>query len=298
VALRAAGIFRNDAGVLTLASFASIAAELQKKFTNRAAAWEQRVGAEAPRAAPIAMAVVAPVVTVAAVAPVEPVLDAAPAPAAAGGEGEHLQTSLLADDDRAKPPAPQPAPYRSRRGADHRFGRSDKVKPLDDDVTVARIPCKCGATAELTESFVAYLQETFPGVDVRQQVRTMTIWCESHPAQRKELTGIRKFVTGWLTRARSDSDIQKAVSRAGASKNGFGRGGSYGDSAPAQATESPSDDFDDLEDDRHPTELHPPVDANTTSTRLTAVQAARARRSSASLPHRTAPQRRLSEQQH
>ena len=57
-----------------------------------------------------------------------------------------------------------------------------------------------GSEFEIKEQDVAEWQETFPNVDVMQQLRSMKLWCRDNPKKRKTKNGIRRFVTNWLDR--------------------------------------------------------------------------------------------------
>lgn len=274
--LRAVGLIRASDEGLVVCSVEKAATEQLKLFANRSSGWERRQGNQSTTNQKLSAA--------ADVAPRMAATAAAPA-----------QSSLLSESGDASDPSP--ARYRSRPGSIHRFGPTDGIKPSEDDITVARIPCKCGGVAEVTQSYVAHLQATFRGVDVLQQVREAALWSESNPAKRKTLVGIRRFLSSWLGNARSSAQVREAVVRAGAAGNGFGHGGSYGDQALAESPAAPQglDDFTDLVEDDQAVGGHAPV-ASLPSARLSPVQAARAR-GAASLHHRSVGgQRRLSEQ--
>lgn len=42
--------------------------------------------------------------------------------------------------------------------------------------------------------------KAYPGVDVRRELEAMRQWCLSNPRKRKNETGVRRFITGWLAR--------------------------------------------------------------------------------------------------
>ena len=52
----------------------------------------------------------------------------------------------------------------------------------------------------VTESFVKMLEETYPAVDVRSELRSMKAWCISNPSNRKTRGGIKAFINNWLKR--------------------------------------------------------------------------------------------------
>lgn len=51
-----------------------------------------------------------------------------------------------------------------------------------------------GFAAEQVEEWEAL----YPGVDVRQALRSMQAWCRANPSRRKTKSGILRFVTNWL----------------------------------------------------------------------------------------------------
>ena len=57
-----------------------------------------------------------------------------------------------------------------------------------------------GSEYGIREQDVAEWQETFPNVDVMQQLRSMKLWCRDNPKKRKTKNGIRRFITNWLDR--------------------------------------------------------------------------------------------------
>ena len=40
-------------------------------------------------------------------------------------------------------------------------------------------------------------------MDVEQELRMMALWCEHKPKKRKTLKGVRRFVSGWLSKAQN-----------------------------------------------------------------------------------------------
>lgn len=47
---------------------------------------------------------------------------------------------------------------------------------------------------------IAEWRESYPAVDVMQELREMKIWCKDNPARRKTSKGIRRFISSWLSR--------------------------------------------------------------------------------------------------
>ena len=60
---------------------------------------------------------------------------------------------------------------------------------------------KDGAVASVTEAQIETWEKSYPGVDVRQQLRNMEQWLVHNPTRRKTPRGIGRFITGWLSKA-------------------------------------------------------------------------------------------------
>lgn len=57
-----------------------------------------------------------------------------------------------------------------------------------------------GAGYDVTQKDIDEWQDTFPNVDVTQQLKAMKLWLKDNPKKRKTRNGIRRFVTNWLDR--------------------------------------------------------------------------------------------------
>lgn len=47
---------------------------------------------------------------------------------------------------------------------------------------------------------IALWENTYPAVDVKQELRKMAAWCDSNPTRRKTKRGIERFINNWLSR--------------------------------------------------------------------------------------------------
>ena len=47
---------------------------------------------------------------------------------------------------------------------------------------------------------IAFWKNTYPAVDVEQELRKMDAWCDSNPTRRKTRRGIERFINSWLAR--------------------------------------------------------------------------------------------------
>ena len=47
---------------------------------------------------------------------------------------------------------------------------------------------------------IALWENTYPAVDVKQELKKMIAWCDSNPTKRKTRRGIERFINNWLSR--------------------------------------------------------------------------------------------------
>ncbi|MCZ8255027.1 MAG: hypothetical protein O9327_05105 [Polaromonas sp.] len=120
-----------------------------------------------------------------------------------------------------------------------------------EDPLFIELPCKGGVQVPVHQSYVRSLRETFPTIDVEEQIRLAVAWCRvgeeaqgtptaKQYAQRLKLpVAIKGFVTKWMSRATQDAAIRREVRRhSTVGRNGFGNGGSY-EQATAPASPTP-----------------------------------------------------------
>lgn len=80
------------------------------------------------------------------------------------------------------------------------------------------------------KSDVEAWQNLYPAVDVLQQLRNMKGWLDSNPKRRKTRTGVKRFITNWLSREQN--------------KGGYSSGGNNrGNNKQNQTEYNPSDYF-------------------------------------------------------
>lgn len=73
---------------------------------------------------------------------------------------------------------------------------SEQVKYAE----VEAIPLNDGTEWECTVDEYNEFARLYPSVNIKQEFRNMRGWCMSNPTKRKTRRGIRRFVTGWLSR--------------------------------------------------------------------------------------------------
>lgn len=62
-----------------------------------------------------------------------------------------------------------------------------------------------------------FWKESYPAVDVEQELRSMAAWADANPTRRKTRRGIEKFINGWLIRSQKE---QLSSSEKETDKNG------------------------------------------------------------------------------
>lgn len=67
------------------------------------------------------------------------------------------------------------------------------------------LPLKDGSEFGVSETMVLEFTAYYPGLDIRQELRSMRGWLIANPDRRKTAKGIRRFVNGWLTRSQEQA---------------------------------------------------------------------------------------------
>ncbi|HIR26556.1 MAG TPA: phage replisome organizer N-terminal domain-containing protein [Candidatus Choladousia intestinigallinarum] len=89
-----------------------------------------------------------------------------------------------------------------------------ETEPAQADVFM-RLPLINGDDYIVTRQYVSRLQESYPAVDVEQEIREMREWIDANPKNRKTPRGIKRFITGWLSR-----EQDRAPRKTGETQNG------------------------------------------------------------------------------
>lgn len=74
-----------------------------------------------------------------------------------------------------------------------------ETEPAQADVFI-KLPLINGDDYLVTKEYVKELKELYPAVDVEQALRSMRGWLGSHPKNKKTPRGIKRFITGWISR--------------------------------------------------------------------------------------------------
>lgn len=74
-----------------------------------------------------------------------------------------------------------------------------ETEPAQADVFI-KLPLINGDNYLVTKEYVKELKELYPAVDVEQALRSMRGWLDSNPKNKKTPRGIKRFITGWISR--------------------------------------------------------------------------------------------------
>ena len=85
--------------------------------------------------------------------------------------------------------------------------KSDQNKCITEEygtkphgASVLALPLNDNTEFEIYEEDVCLWQETYPAVDVRQELKEMKAWCAANPTLRKTRRGIKRFIVTWLSK--------------------------------------------------------------------------------------------------
>lgn len=79
-----------------------------------------------------------------------------------------------------------------------------ETEPAQADVFI-KLPLINGDDYLVTKEYVKELKELYPAVDVEQALRSMRGWLGSHPKNKKTPRGIKRFITGWMSRDQDEA---------------------------------------------------------------------------------------------
>lgn len=74
-----------------------------------------------------------------------------------------------------------------------------EIEPAQADVFI-KLPLITGDDFLVTKEYVEGLKKLYPAVNVEQALRSMRGWLDSNPRNRKTPRGIKRFITGWISR--------------------------------------------------------------------------------------------------
>ena len=79
-----------------------------------------------------------------------------------------------------------------------------ETEPAQADVFI-KLPLINGDDYLVTKEYVKELKELYPAVDVEQALLSMRGWLGSHPKNKKTPRGIKRFITGWISRDQDEA---------------------------------------------------------------------------------------------
>lgn len=92
-------------------------------------------------------------------------------------------------------------PHVKAEGKEGRKGmEGDSAEPPSDSTPAATIPLVDGTEHPITAEQVADWQESYPAVDVLQELREMRTWSNANKSQRKTSRGVDAFIVRWLSK--------------------------------------------------------------------------------------------------
>ena len=102
-------------------------------------------------------------------------------------------------------PVPVPVPVPKKEKEEPGANRSNDVHPEGSlrAPPVVVIPLSSGSF-DVTQRDVDEWSDTYPGVDVLQQLRAMRQWSLANHTRRKTARGVRRFVASWLNRQQNE----------------------------------------------------------------------------------------------
>ena len=88
---------------------------------------------------------------------------------------------------------------------------SISAEPEQSSAAAPGIPLNDGSEFFAKKEDVEEWQQTYPAVDVLQELREMRAWCQANPKLRKTKNGVRRFIVSWLARQQDKGHPGMAV---------------------------------------------------------------------------------------
>lgn len=90
------------------------------------------------------------------------------------------------------------------------FGDSPSANdPIQDDEVIRSFPTKAGDFHSIDESFVSELKNSFPHLDVEQQLKQARTWLVANPSRAKTARGMPRFLNGWMSNQRPSAQVHR-----------------------------------------------------------------------------------------
>lgn len=87
---------------------------------------------------------------------------------------------------------------------------SEVDKSTPSSPIVAKFILNDKSMYEVSAADVAHFKELYPAVDIEQELRNITGWCDANPKNRKTRAGAKRFMTAWFSRAQNSARLQNS----------------------------------------------------------------------------------------
>lgn len=89
---------------------------------------------------------------------------------------------------------------------------SELTSSKQEEQVFIQLPLVTGSGSfDVTFDYLNSLRVLYPGIDIEQEFRKMYGWLDSNPRNRKTGRGIKRFITGWLSRAQDKAPVMRAA---------------------------------------------------------------------------------------
>jgi hypothetical protein len=134
--------------------------------------------------------------------------------------GVRTQNAMPKPAPEPKPmpmPMPMPMPVPSKETS---CGETDADPDSEtSDPCVLEFPCDGPVkTWQLRQSLFDELSRDFPSLNVLEQARSSLAWLKADPARRKTAKGMRRFLTGWLSKSQNSGQARAGPAQYAASR--------------------------------------------------------------------------------
>ncbi|OEE65890.1 hypothetical protein A1OO_08765 [Enterovibrio norvegicus FF-33] len=110
-----------------------------------------------------------------------------------------------ADPDQTKPNQAEPTlistEYKQELRGNNTAHNVETPLSVDIEPAIFQLPLKGGGSSPVTQSDIETLSKTYSTVDVKSEIAKAADWLISNPTRRKTPRGIKRFITGWLSRS-------------------------------------------------------------------------------------------------
>ena len=91
-------------------------------------------------------------------------------------------------------------------------GNIDIGGAIPEEMVFIRLELNDNSEYPVTFTDLEEYKKLYPGLDVEQELRNMCGWCNSNPQKRKTKRGIKRFISGWLSRSKKEGSGSSYIS--------------------------------------------------------------------------------------